>query len=170
MRYARTIVNEKIVNDVMESIVKTLLTTFVSLLAAYVSHVGDALWILVLFFIGNVLVGLIEDTVRRHNAFSLKKFGAAFSLMATLAVIMGGIVIISHFNAIDWALADYMIKAFTWLFVWAYASNMLRNLKRIFPKSVVISFSYYIVSFKMVEKIPFLKEFLSRKKQETPND
>jgi len=52
----------------------------------------------------------------------------------------------------------------TWVMIYFYASNIIRNWHIKWPDSKVISFMYWVITIKFVEKIDFLGEFLKQKK------
>ncbi len=53
---------------------------------------------------------------------------------------------------------------------WAYAKNILRNLKQIFKKGgtmyMIVDVLYFIVSFELIEKIPYVKRYIEAKQAE----
>ena len=45
-----------------------------------------------------------------------------------------------------------------------FRSNILKNLNRIFPKNRYIDFLYYVLSFEMIKKIPYLENYKQKQK------
>ena len=55
----------------------------------------------------------------------------------------------------------------TWVMIYFYSANILRNWHIKQPDNKVIEFLYWVVTFKIVDKINFLGEFLKQKKDGT---
>lgn len=57
---------------------------------------------------------------------------------------------------------------------WAYAKNILRNLKQIFKKGgtmyMIVDILYFIISFEMIERIPYIKKYVDAKQAETKSE
>ena len=85
--------------------------------------------------------------------------------MAVYFILVVGAVIIIHFQQ-EWEVGGYAIKTLTYLFVYAYGTNIFKNLKNIMPNNVIISFLYYCFSFEFVKKIPFFSVFMEKQKQD----
>ena len=47
-----------------------------------------------------------------------------------------------------------------------YGVNTLRNMRKLFPHSRPLNFIYYVLSFEVVRKIPYLQQFLDNEKKE----
>ena len=48
--------------------------------------------------------------------------------------------------------------------IYFYGVNILKNLNRIFPKNRYIDFLYYVLSFEMIKKIPYLENYKQKQK------
>ena len=59
------------------------------------------------------------------------------------------------------------VSFITYTIIYFYATNVLKNLKQIFRKDTapwsVVSFIYYVMRFKFIERIPFLAEYMNIK-------
>ena len=54
----------------------------------------------------------------------------------------------------------------TWVVIYFYGTNILRNWKIIQPKNQVIAILYWVASVKFVEKIKYLSEYFKNKSNE----
>ena len=43
--------------------------------------------------------------------------------------------------------------------IYFYSVNVFRNLAKLFPDSRTLKFLYYVLSFEVLRKLPFLKRF-----------
>lgn len=51
-----------------------------------------------------------------------------------------------------------------------YGVNTLRNMRKLFPQSRVLNFLYYILSFEVVKKIPYLQKFIDNEEKIKENE
>ena len=62
------------------------------------------------------------------------------------------------------------VSFISYLVLWFYGCNILKNLKQIFKKDTppwyVVSFLYYLMRFKFIEKIPYLSDYLNYAEKE----
>ncbi|GHV45899.1 hypothetical protein FACS1894180_8700 [Bacteroidia bacterium] len=143
-------------------VLKSILTTLSVVTAAFFTQSEGALYLLAFLFAGNIVVGITTDIFFNNNQFSFKKFlFALFELMIYIGLVVG-VVVITHFLN-EAAVGEYALKVLSWLFVYAYGVNILKNLQQIFPANVVISFLYYVLSFELIKKIPYFKDFQNKK-------
>ena len=63
------------------------------------------------------------------------------------------------------------VSFITYAIMYFYSLNILKNCKKIFKEETapwfVVSFLYYILRFKFVEKIPYLEDYLNVAKKES---
>lgn len=147
-------------------IIKTTIVTFTSALLAFMQPVENAVNLLLFLFVGNLLVGIFHDIFINRNRFHFKKFIWACVEFLIYVGIVCGIYIIGHFQG-DKDEAQYIIKIISYLFIYAYSTNILKNLLLIRPESIVLKFLYFIISLAFVKRIPYLTEFLKQNKNET---
>lgn len=62
----------------------------------------------------------------------------------------------------------------TYAIIYFYSTNVLKNLKQIFREGTapwsVVSFIYYVMRFKFIERIPFLADYMNIKDRKGRND
>jgi hypothetical protein len=147
-------------------VLKTILCTFQALLLAFVTQSIHALCLLIILFIGNIIFGLVADLFYNGNCFSFKKFLQACIEFSIYVCLLGGIVVISYFLEEN-ELGKFAIKTMSWLFVYAYGTNILKNAKAILPRSIIVNFTYYIFSFEVIKKIPYFESFQQHLNKDT---
>jgi len=109
----------------------------------------------------NIFFGLAEDKFRFSFSKAFKSFyyliGYLFLLI--MSVLYGQLMHIVGKDIIEFT------SWITWVMIWFYATNILKNWNKMQPDNKVIAFLYWVVSFKVVEKLKFLKEFNEKDKE-----
>ena len=146
---------------------KSVFITLQALLLAFITYAESAMYVLIFLFIGNIFFGILADILKEGNQFKFKKFLRAVGELAIYFTLVIGAVIIIHFQK-EWEIGSYVIKSLTYLFIYAYGTNILRNLEILLPNNVVIRFLYYCLSFEFVKKIPFFVDFQEKEKEKEP--
>jgi hypothetical protein len=141
---------------------KSYIATLLVLLTAFLTTARFAIILLSILFISNILVGIITDVLVLGGRFNFKKFLRATMEFLVYICIIAGVVIVAYLQN-EKSLGTYAMTALSWLFVYAYCTNIFKNLIRSFPTSVVINFIYYVISFEVIKKIPYFKEFIEAK-------
>lgn len=153
--------------DACVTFIKSALMVFMTLFTSFFSPIHDFLLVVFILFILNFLYGLISD-ICQGGEFSLKKafqsiwYVVGFMLLLFLAFGIGKKMHIEDTSVINFT------SWITWVVIYFYSINILRNWKTIQPKNEVVSFLYWVLSVKFVEKIKHLSEYL-KKKEEKPN-
>lgn len=134
-------------------------------LVSFFMPIGDFLLAMIVLFIVNFTFGLIADIANGgswQNKKALQFFGQStvfFVLM--LSVLTVGDKLHDHEGAISGV--KYLCSMATYFF----AVNISRNWTMIAPRGSVwykiASFCYYVLSVQFVEKIPYLKKFITDK-------
>ena len=80
-------------------------------------------------------------------------------------LIVGSVFLVGEkLNNINGALQ--CITGVVYAILYFYGTNTLRNLQKLFPDNKVVAFIYYVVSFEVVKKIPYLQQFQSNQNKE----
>ena len=135
----------------------TLKSTLAFLIGLITPVNGFIIAILTLAVI-NVIFGISAD-----KRFSFKKAYHAFIYLIGYLFLILLTVLVAELVKVDIANMLLIIRWYTAVLIWFYGTNILRNWNLIQPENKVISFLYWVLSFKIVEKIKFLKEFNERK-------
>lgn len=138
--------------------IKSFAVSVLSLIIGYFSPVYDYAMIILYLFACNFIIGLIEDIIVKKSRFKIKKFFFCLCEMLVYSLLVGSIFFVGdRFH--NRTLAVQCISGVSVLVTYFYSANMLRNLHNLFPKNLVFSFLYYVLSFEIVKKIPYLQDF-----------
>ena len=55
------------------------------------------------------------------------------------------------------------ISGVVYAVIYFYAVNILRNIHTVFPDNRWVKFLFYVLSFEIIKKIPYLQQFQERK-------
>lgn len=142
--------------------IKTFIIAVVSGVFALLSPIKDFMHAMILIFVFNFLCGLIAD-YRSGNKWSMSKAMVFFYHILVFALLASAIFVIGHFLHNEKE-ALYSVKTLCFIALWFYSINILKNLRIMLidgtPMWHMINFLYFIVSLKMVNKIPFLNDYL----------
>jgi hypothetical protein len=144
--------------------IKAVLLMVMSALSGFFMPIQD-LMVAILILLGvNFLSGWIEDCIH-GDGWKWKKAFKAFYECCILCGIGAFVFVMGHFlhkqdSAVQCLTAIYFAA------IWFYSVNILNNWKKILVKGTTIyrfiAFLHFLVSMKFVEKIPYLKEFISQ--------
>jgi len=147
--------------------VKNIIATIVLAILAYLEPIEGELKTLLLVFFLNFFFGYLSDMVNGAD-FSLKKALVCIGHAAVFFVLCASVYVIGKAKG-QMAGAVQCVSFITYLVMYFYSLNILRNLKKTFkektPPYHVVSALYFLLRFKFVEKIPFLSEYLNKEKE-----
>ncbi len=125
-----------------------------SLLSSLTLPVNDFLIAIMILASLNIIMGAIADyRWSFRKGFKAFIYLGGYLLLLILAVLLGRLMHLEESDII--AFTSWI----TWVMIWFYVVNILRNWGLRQPDNKVIKFLYWVVSFKVVEKIKFLQEF-----------
>ena len=127
---------------------------------SYIAPIYDYVIIIAYIFLINFIIGLIEDIIVKHKTFKCKKFYFCLCEMLVFYLLVGSVYFIGN-KFHNKAMALQCISAIVSIVTYFYSLNILTNINR------AISFIHYIVSFEIVKKIPYFKEFESHEASES---
>lgn len=143
---------------------KNLMVTFFSITLAYFAPMSDMVFVIFFIFALNCLAGMVSGIVTRHERFSIKKFfHCLLETFVFYVIVLSVFVIGEKMNNLDGALQ--CIAGIVYAICYFYGVNTLRNLRKLFPGSRVLNFMYYVLSFEVVKKIPYMQQFKEREEQ-----
>ena len=153
----------------MWTYIKEIAVGIILAVLAFLKPVEAELWTLFLIFFLNFcfgyLSGMIANDEEWDNKKALRCVGeATIFFILSVAIYIYGVLKHQEQGALQ------CISFITYVVTYFYGLNILRNLKKIFKEGTtpwyVVSFLYYILWFKFIEKIPFLSEFLNINRKE----
>ena len=129
-----------------------ILCAFISSLVLPINDFVIAIGILATL---NIFLGLAEDKFHFsfRKAFKSFIYLGGYLFILTMSVLYGHLMHISEKDTVEFT------SWVTWVMIWFYVVNIFKNWNKIQPDNSIIKFFYWVVSFKVVEKIKFLKEF-----------
>lgn len=57
----------------------------------------------------------------------------------------------------------------TWVVIYCYTTNTLKNIKHVYPDNKVVSFLYWVASVKFLSKVNYLEEWMKTTKNKEEN-
>jgi hypothetical protein len=146
-----------------EEIIRICKLTFgamLSLMSSLINPIHDFVVAIMVLATINIIMGALADTYWSFKkAFKAFIYLGGYLLLLILSVLVSKLMHIKHGDTVEFT------SWITWVMIWFYIVNILRNWGIRQPDNRVIKFFYWVVSFKIVEKIKFLKEFNDKEKE-----
>lgn len=139
--------------------IKNLIISLFSITLAYFAPIKDMVFVIFFIFMVNCISGMLAGIVAKHERFNIRKF--LHCLLETCAyymVVLTIYIIGEKMQNLNSALQ--CITGITYTICYFYGTNILRNSRKLFPNSKVLNFIYYVLSFEIVRRIPYLQNFL----------
>lgn len=143
----------------MENI-KALLVGTLSALAAYLSPISSIMFSILYVFLLNFVFGYLTG-MSTGERFSFKKAFHTVKEVCAYYLILVSIFIIGERMG-DGKAALQAITTITYAFIYFYAVNIMRNLSLLFKDSRSLAFIYYVISFEVIKRVPFLESFVKK--------
>ena len=138
--------------------IKNLLITITSVLIGYFAPLKDIVFVIFFVFLLNCIFGLIAGVGVQGERFSLKKFFRCILETLVFYVIVLSIYLVGEKMGNSEG-AVQCISGVVYAIIYFYAVNILRNAHKLLPKSKGLKFLYYVLSFEIIKKIPYLQQF-----------
>ncbi len=145
--------------------IKIILATLIGGFVAYLQPVHNAMMVLTIVFVADIIFGISTDLFVNKLRFSPKKFMFSFITIAIYLSIVSSVYVIGEKMG-DKKESLYVVKMLTYVFIYFYVSNSLHNLTQIFPSNRVFKFLDYVLGLEFVKRIPALGSFLEKEKGE----
>ena len=148
----------------MYNTIRNLFVTIAGVLLGYFAPLKDIVFVIFFIFLLNCIFGLVAGVGVQGEKFSLKKFFRCIMETLVFYVIVLSIFVIGEkMGNLDGALQ--CISGVVYAIIYFYSVNILRNVNKLLPKSKVIKFLYYVLSFEVIKKIPYLQQFQDKKEE-----
>ncbi len=148
----------------MANYLRELIAGIVLAVIAYLKPLEAELWTLFLIFFTNFLFGYLAGMIANNEEWDNKKAMRCVGEATVFFILCTTIYAIGRLKG-QMSGALQCVSFITYVVIYFYGLNILRNCKKIFRKDtapwLVVSFLYYVLRFKFVEKIPFLAGFLN---------
>jgi hypothetical protein len=142
--------------------VKPILIIVATWLLSIFAPVENTMWILLVAFLLNIIVGIVTAVNAKREHFSMQKFFKAFYefvlyiIMVVFLYWVGKVQKDAHF-------AEIGVKWVTWIVLYSYGLNIIKNANKLFPKAKAIELMYLLLSTEVFQR---LKDYLGIKKNE----
>lgn len=152
---------------------KNIIVWIITAVIAYLKPIEGEMWSLFLIFLLNFAFGYLSGMVANGEDFSFKKAFKCIGEATVFFVLCASIYMVGKFKD-DEAGALQCVSFITYVIIYFYATNILKNLKKTFKKGttpwMIVVFLYYVLRFKFIERIPFLAEYMNLKNRENETD
>ena len=153
----------------MANFLREALASIVLAVIAYLKPIEAELWTLFLIFFTNFLFGYLAGMIANNEEWDNKKAMRCVGEATLFFILCTTIYAIGRLKG-QMQGALQCVSFITYVIIYFYGLNVLRNCKKIFRKDtapwLVVAFLYYVLRFKFVEKIPFLQGFLNISSEE----
>lgn len=142
--------------------VKFVICSVVSGVLSLLVPIKDFMIAMIIVFSLNYLFGWVAGMVHGEK-WSLKKSMVFFYHCTLFFVLTAALFVTGHFMHNDGETLG-VVKALCGIAIWFYATNIARNWQAMLVEDTtmykVAGFVYYVLTLKMVDKIPYLSEYL----------
>ena len=144
--------------------IRNLLASVFSVMFAYFAPIQNMVFVIFFVFAINCMAGMIAGIVAKHERFNLKKFfHCMLETFVFYVIVLSVFTIGEKMRNLDGAIQ--CITGVVYAILYFYGVNTLRNLNILFPESKVIRFLFYVLSFEVVKKIPYMQQFINKEKE-----
>ncbi len=143
---------------------RNLFVTITSVLIGYFAPLKDVVFVIFFIFLLNCIFGLLAGVGVQGEKFSLKKFFRCILETLVFYVIVLSIYLVGEKMG-NSSGAIQCISGVVYAIIYFYAVNILRNANKLLPKSKGIKFLYYVLSFEVIKKIPYLQQYQAKEQE-----
>lgn len=137
---------------------KSAIVTALCAVAAFFAPIANLIFSVFLIFLLNCIAGWVADIMVQRGRFDLKKFfHCLFETMVFYVIIMAIYVIGEKLLNMDGAIQCSTVIVYAILYF--YSVNILRNCCQLFPDSKTLKFLFFVLSFEIIKKIPYMDRF-----------
>lgn len=137
---------------------KSMLVTAFCAVLAFFAPIANLIFAVFIIFLLNCIAGIVAGTVVDHEGFNLKKFFHCLFETLVFYVIIMAIYVIGD-KLLDMEGAIQCSTVIVYAVIYFYSVNILRNCWKLFPTSRTLKFLYYVLSFEIIKKLPYMERF-----------
>ncbi|MDH6304598.1 hypothetical protein M2459_001333 [Parabacteroides sp. PF5-5] len=154
----------------MWDLIKITVAGMIGSIINYLQPVYNPIIVLGYMFVLDIFFGILTDIIRNNDRLRLRKLLLSVAFLALyLLIIASAFFIGERMDDLDEAL--YIVKVLTYVFIYFYTSNILRNLHELAPGNNIIAFLDYFLGLQMIKKLPEVAEYLGiTKKNKNENN
>lgn len=138
--------------------VKSVLVTALCAVAAFFAPIANLIFAIFIIFLLNCVAGLIADIVVGRQGFDLKKFFHCLLETLVFYLIIMAVYVIGD-KLLNMAGAIQCSTVIVYAILYFYSVNILRNCYQLFPDSKTLKFLFYVLSFEIIKKLPYMERF-----------
>lgn len=143
---------------------KSVLVTALCAVLAFFAPIANLIFAVFIIFLLNCIAGIIADVVTDRKTFELKKFfHCLFETMVFYVIIMAVYFIGDILLNLEGAIQCSTVIVYAILYF--YGTNILRNCIKLFPTSKTLKFLYFVLSFEIIKKLPYMEKFKENEKE-----
>ena len=153
------------IND-MENLftpLKSVLVTALCAVLAFFAPIANLIFAVFIIFLLNCVAGIIADVVTDRKSFELKKFFHCLLETLVFYVIIMSVYFIGDI-LLDLSGAIQCSTVIVYAVLYFYGTNILRNCIKLFPTSRTLKFLYFVLSFEVIKKLPYMERFKEKEK------
>ena len=148
--------------------VKVIIVNVITAVLGFLSPIQDFMTAIVILFILNFLFGLTADMVQGEE-WSWKKAFRFITHCLVFFVLAAAVFTCGHYMHNEQG-AIQCVSYICYIAFYIYGVNILRNTRHILLEGSgmyrVVDILYYVLTLKVVDKIPFLSEYLKKANKE----
>lgn len=141
--------------------IKNMVISVTSVMIGYFAPLKNIVFVIFFVFLLNTIFGLVAGIGVQNEKFDLKKFFRCVMETFVFYVLVLSIYIVGEKMG-NPAGAIQCISGVTYAIIYFYSVNILRNTNKLFPENKCIKFLFYIVSFEVIKKIPYMQNYLDK--------
>lgn len=145
--------------------VKTFIVGATTGIVSYFHPICGEIHALIILFSLNFFAGLFSGILVDHDRFRINKAFRSIFEATCLVVFMSAMYSIGELKG-EQANVIQGISFVSYVVIWFYTQNILRNLKQLFKRGAahnIFAFLHYVISIEFVKHIPFLSEYFETK-------
>ena len=139
--------------------VKSIYVTMGICILAYLAPICGSIIVLVCLFFADLIFGILSALIAKRQRLNGRKAMREFSSLVVYIVIISGVLFVmdtmghKHF-------ALPIISVITYAFSYFYATNIVRSMRELFPKSAQLKFIEFVFCLEFVKRVPFMEDFV----------
>ena len=146
----------------MYDTIRNLIVTLCSILFGYFSPLRNIVFVIFFVCLLNCFFGLVAGVGVEGEKFKLRKFFRCILETLVFYVIVLSIYLVGEKMGNEQG-ALQCISGVVYAVIYFYAVNILRNIHTVFPDNRWVKFLFYVLSFEIIKKIPYLQQFQEKK-------
>ena len=155
--------------NIMENLftpLKSMLVTALCAVLAFFAPIANMIFVIFIIFLMNCVAGILADIIVNRSTFDLKKFVHCLFETFIVFILVTAVYGIGE-KLLNVSGAIQCIAAIVYSILYFYSVNILKNCHRMLPSSRVIKFLYYVLSFEIIKKLPYMEKFKENEKNVT---